>query len=196
LGRNGSLRFGAAGGLRKQERGGEERTENTALHGHLHKLQLCDLIIIFGTKLAGNGECCCERKRFRSRPRCQICVGFACVVVASIDAKRLADQSVEEATSMLSKTLFAATLSGALLMAQAVAAQSASGPATQPNPSARPQAPLPAGRSASIREAQGIGRPLLFWTLAGGAIIAGVILLAQDGDEATTTTAATTGTGN
>jgi hypothetical protein len=108
--------------------------------------------------------------------------------------KVLARQPVEEATML--KTLLAATISGAVLATvPAVAAERAAGSVAQPNPSAAVQAPLPAGRAASIREAQGIGRPLLYWSLAGGAVIAGVILLAQDGDEAPAT-AVTTGTGN
>jgi len=87
----------------------------------------------------------------------------------------------------------AAILAGALAIGQAGAAPAAS-TVPQTNASAPRQAPLPPGPAASIREAQGIGRPLLYWAAAGAVIITGVILLSLDGDGTTTT--ATTGTGN
>jgi hypothetical protein len=84
-----------------------------------------------------------------------------------------------------------AVLSGVLGSVQEAAAQAQKN-ATPANASASRQAPLPPGGAASVREAQGVGRPLLYWAAGGAAIIAGVILLAQDNDGTSTTS--TTGT--
>lgn len=97
---------------------------------------------------------------------------------------------------MLSRRYIAATLIGAVLTGQAFAAPVAGGSTEQKTTSLLSNAPLPAGRPASIREAQGIGRPLLYWGAGGAAIVAGVILLAQDSDEGTTATTVTTSTTN
>jgi hypothetical protein len=84
-----------------------------------------------------------------------------------------------------------ALLAGALVANQAVAAQ-APNAAPQAPASASRQAPLPPGGAASVQQAQGVGRPLLYWAAGGAAIITGVILLAQDNDGTGTTS--TTGT--
>jgi hypothetical protein len=94
---------------------------------------------------------------------------------------------------MLSMRISAVLFAGALTVGHAVAAPAA-GPSPPPNASAPRQAPLPSGPAAPIREAQGVGRPLLYWAGAGVLLIAGVILIAQDDDGTSTTT--TTGTGN
>jgi len=86
-------------------------------------------------------------------------------------------------------------LAAAMTLSQAVAAPVTVNATPKANASApRQPSPLPAGRAASISEAQGVGRPLLYWAAAGGAIIAGVILISQDGDDDNTTTT-TTSTG-
>ena len=90
-----------------------------------------------------------------------------------------------------------AVLVAGLMGANALTAgQAAAAPQAAPAPSqpAR-QAPLPAGQAATVREAQGVGRPLLYWAAAGAVIIGGILLIAgpQDDDDAVTTTS---GTGN
>jgi hypothetical protein len=91
---------------------------------------------------------------------------------------------------MLSNKISAVLVVGLMTIGQAAAAPEAPSAQSQ----ATHQAPLPAGPAAPIREAQNVGRPLLYWAAAGAVIIAGVILIAgpQDDDETTTTT----GTGN
>jgi hypothetical protein len=95
---------------------------------------------------------------------------------------------------MASTKIQIALLAGALAAGQAFAAPS-NAPSNAKAPAAH-QAPLPPGRAAPVREAQGIGRPLLYWAAGGALIITGVILISQDGDDDDTTTTATTGTGN
>ena len=88
-------------------------------------------------------------------------------------------------TTRISAVLFA----GALTVGHAVAAPAASPSPPQANAaSASRQAPLPSGPAAPIREAQGVGRPLLYWAGAGALIIAGVILISRDEDGTSTTT--------
>jgi len=86
-----------------------------------------------------------------------------------------------------------ALVAGIVMISQSVAAPALGASPQQANASAPRQAPLPAGPAASIREAQGVARPLLYWAGAGALIIAGVILIGQDEDNSTTTT---TSTGN
>ena len=95
---------------------------------------------------------------------------------------------------MPSNKILSAVVAGALTIGHAAAAPQAA-PAPAPSQATR-QAPLPAGPAASVREAQGVARPLLYWAGAGAVIIAGVLLIAgpQDDDETSATT--TTGTGN
>lgn len=88
----------------------------------------------------------------------------------------------------------AALVAGIAMIGQAVAAPALGAAPQQANASAPRQAPLPAGPAAPIREAQGVGRPLLYWAGAGALIIAGVILIGQDENGSSTTT--TTSTGN
>ena len=95
---------------------------------------------------------------------------------------------------MLRTKISAALVAGIVMIGQSVAAPALGASPQQANASAPRQAPLPAGPAASIREAQGIGRTLLYWAAAGAVIIAGVILIAQDDDGSTTT--ATTSSGN
>ena len=93
----------------------------------------------------------------------------------------------------ISAVLVACLMGVSALTAGQVAAAPQATPA--PSQTAR-QAPLPAGQAATVREAQGVGRPLLYWAAAGAVIIAGILLIAgpqDDDDEATTTTS---GTGN
>jgi hypothetical protein len=94
--------------------------------------------------------------------------------------------------AMLSKCLSAA-LAAVVTMSQAEAAAPPSDHSSAPRAtvSLRPT-PLPPAGAAPIREAQGVGRPLLYWAAAGAAIIAGVLLLHQDADDTT----ATPSTGN
>ena len=92
---------------------------------------------------------------------------------------------------MVRMDISAALVAGALTVGQAVAAPTAGTSPPQANASASRQAPLPPGGAASIREAQGVGRPLLYWAAAGAVIITGVILLAQGDDNATVTTTTT-----
>jgi hypothetical protein len=96
---------------------------------------------------------------------------------------------------MLSNRVIAAVLVARVILGEAAAAPAPSHtPALAPSSSVQRQAPLPAATGAPIRQAQGIGRPLLYWTLGGAAIITGVILLSQADDEgATTATTASTG---
>ena len=92
-------------------------------------------------------------------------------------------------TTRISAVLFACTVTAG----HAFAAPAASPSPPQTNAaSASRQTPLPSGPAAPIREAQGVGRPLLYWAGAGALIIAGVILIAGDDDG----TSATTTTGN
>jgi hypothetical protein len=93
--------------------------------------------------------------------------------------------------AMLSKCLFA-TLAAVVTMSQADAAAPASDHSSAPRArvSLRPT-PLPPAGAAPIREAQGVGRPLLYWAAGGAAIIAAVLLLHEDDDDATTTTVST-----
>jgi len=94
-------------------------------------------------------------------------------------------------TTRISAVLFACTVTAG----HAFAAPAASPSPPQTNAaSASRQTPLPSGPAAPIREAQGVGRPLLYWAGAGALIIAGVILISQDDDGTSTTT--TTSTGN
>jgi hypothetical protein len=95
--------------------------------------------------------------------------------------------------AMPSIRISAALLAGALAASQAAAAP-APNTGSQTNAPAPSQPPLPPGPAASNRQAQNIGRPLLYWAAAGAAIITGVILLSQDSDGTSTT--ATTSTGN
>ena len=88
----------------------------------------------------------------------------------------------------------AALVAGIVMIGQSVAVPALGASPQQANASAPRQAPLPAGPAASIREAQGVARPLLYWAGAGALIIAGVILIGQ-GDDGTSTTT-TTSTGN
>jgi len=96
---------------------------------------------------------------------------------------------------MLSMRISAVLFAGALAAGNAVAAPAASPSPPQTKASAPRQAPLPPGPAAPIREAQGVGRPLLYWAAAGVVIIAGVLLIYDSPDDTTTTTA-TTSTGN
>lgn len=91
---------------------------------------------------------------------------------------------------MLSMRISVALLAGALTAGQAVAAPAAGTSPPQANASAPRHAPLPPRGAASIQQAQGVGRPLLYWGAAGAVIITGVILLSR-GDDDTTTTATT-----
>ena len=96
---------------------------------------------------------------------------------------------------MLTTRISAVLFAGALTIGHAVAAPAPSAlPPQTKAASASRQTPLPAGPAARVREAQGVGRPLLYWAGAGALLIAGVILFAQD-DDGTSTTAATS-TGN
>lgn len=92
---------------------------------------------------------------------------------------------------MLSVRISAALLLGALAASQ-VAAAPAGRTVPQANASAPRQSPLPPAGAGTVREAQGVGRPLLYWAAGGAAIIAGVILISQDNDGTSTTS--TTGT--
>jgi hypothetical protein len=88
-------------------------------------------------------------------------------------------------TTKISAVLFAC----ALTVGHALAAPAASpSPPTTNAASTSRQAPLPSGPAAPIREAQGVGRPLLYWAGAGALLIAGVILIAKDDDGTSTTT--------
>jgi hypothetical protein len=84
------------------------------------------------------------------------------------------------------------------LLASVLAAEAASAPAANTPPqtivSTPSKAPLPPAGAAPIRQAQGIGRQLLYWAAAGAVIITGVLLLYQDDDYTTTTTTSATGT--
>ena len=88
----------------------------------------------------------------------------------------------------------AALIACIVMMGQSVAEPALGASTQQANASTPRQAPLPAGPTASIREAQGVARPLLYWAGAGALIIAGVILLGQGDDDTSTT--ATTSSGN
>src|SRR5688500_1791303 len=96
--------------------------------------------------------------------------------------------------AMLTTRISAVLFAGTLATGHAFAA-----PAASPSPpqakaaSASRQAPLPPGPAAQVREAQGVGRPLLYWAGAGALLIAGVILIAQDDDGSSTTAATSTG---
>jgi hypothetical protein len=97
---------------------------------------------------------------------------------------------------MPSTKIFSVLFASALTLGQASAAQQSAPPASPQSTASQPrQSPLPPGPAASVREAQGVARPLLYWAAAGAVIIAGIILIAgpQDDDDTTTTT---TGTGN
>jgi hypothetical protein len=93
---------------------------------------------------------------------------------------------------MLRMKIPSACVAGVLTIGQAFAAPTAGPARPQTSASVPNQAPLPPAGAASIREAQGIGRTLLYWAGAGAVIIAGVILIGQDDDD----TSATTTTGN
>jgi hypothetical protein len=95
---------------------------------------------------------------------------------------------------MLRMKISAALVAGIVMIGQSIAAPALGASPQQANASAPRQAPLPAGPAASVREAQGIARPLLYWAGAGALIITGVILIGQDDDGTSTT--ATTSTGN
>jgi len=97
---------------------------------------------------------------------------------------------------MLSNKISAVLVSGMVAGLLAIG-QAAAAPEAPPAPSGTTlQKPLPAGPAAPVREAQGVGRPLLYWAGAGAVLIAGILLIAgpQDDDDSSTTT--TTGTGN
>jgi hypothetical protein len=96
---------------------------------------------------------------------------------------------------MFSNRIFAATLIAVVTTGEAVAAPSPNVSNERKDSSLQSRAPLPAGRSTTIREAQGIGRPLLYWGAAGATIITAVILMSEDGEDAPATTV-TTGTSN
>jgi hypothetical protein len=97
---------------------------------------------------------------------------------------------------MLNNKVSAVLVSG-LVAGLLTIGQSAAAPQATPAPSeVMRRAPLPAGPATSVREAQGIGRPLLYWAGAGAVIIAGVILIAGPQDDDDTSTTTTTGTGN
>lgn len=89
---------------------------------------------------------------------------------------------------MLRTKISAALIAGIVMIGPSVAAPASGASPQQPNASAPRQAPLPAAPAASIREAQGVARPLLYWAGAGALIIGGVILLGQDDDGSATTT--------
>ena len=95
--------------------------------------------------------------------------------------------------AMLSKCLSAA-LAAVVTMSQAEAAAPADRPSTPAATVSLRPTPLPAAGAAPIREAQGVGRPLLYWAAGGVAIITAVLLIHQDDDETSTT--ATVSTGN
>lgn len=98
---------------------------------------------------------------------------------------------------MLSVRICCALVAGALVAGEAVAAPAMrSAPSSAAKIATPRETPLPPGGAAPVRQAQGIGRPLLYWAAGGAAIIAGVILLSQDNDETSTTTTSTTGTGS
>jgi hypothetical protein len=91
---------------------------------------------------------------------------------------------------MWSDRVLAAAIFSVAILGHAFAAPAPSGAGAPPSPPPQNPPPLPAAPAASTaREAQNIGRPLLYWGLGGAAIITGVILLSQDGDDGATTTA-------
>ena len=115
----------------------------------------------------------------------------------SADAKALATQMVAKGRSVLSGKVFAAAVLGVAIVGHALAAPAPSGAGAPPSTPPQNPPPLPPAPPASTtREAQNIGRPLLYWGAGGAVIITGVILLSQDEDDGATTTTATTGTGN
>ena len=91
----------------------------------------------------------------------------------------------------------AVLVAGLMSASSLTAGQAAAAPQATPAPvQTTRQAPLPAGQAATVRVAQGVGRPLLYWAAAGAVLVAGILLIAgpqDDDDEATTTTS---GTGN
>lgn len=95
---------------------------------------------------------------------------------------------------MLGLRTSAAVLIAALSVGSALGAPASQAVPAQTGTQAQRQAPLPpAGAAPSVREAQALVRPLLYWAAGGLAIVAGVILLYDSPDDDTTTTA-TTGT--
>ena len=91
---------------------------------------------------------------------------------------------------MLSVRIIAALVAGALMIGEAAA----QGPGNPPPIDATPQAPppLPPAGPAPRPQAQNVGRPLLYWAAGGAAIVAGVILLAQDNDSPSIVTTTST----
>jgi hypothetical protein len=94
---------------------------------------------------------------------------------------------------MLRMKISSACVAGVLTIGQAFAAPTTGPARPQTSASVSNQAPLPPAGAASIREAQGVGRPLLYWAGAGAVIIAGVILIAGPQDDDDTSTTTTTG---
>jgi len=95
-------------------------------------------------------------------------------------------------SKVISEVLMSGLVAGLLTIGQAAAA-----PQATPAPSqAGRQAPLPAGAAAPVREAQGVGRPLLYWAGAGAVLVAGILLIAGPQEDDDTSTTTTTGTGN
>lgn len=92
---------------------------------------------------------------------------------------------------MPSIRIFAALMAAVLVTGEA-AAQGPS-PPSQPTP-ATARDPLPPAGAAGRQQAQNVGRPLLYWAAGGAAIVAGVILVAQDNDGESVTITSTTGT--
>jgi len=98
---------------------------------------------------------------------------------------------------MVSRKLLAVILAGAMAASPTFAASNNVEKDNPPQANMMPlsnQGPLPPGKAATVKEAQGIGRPLLWWGLGGAAIIAGVVFLSQSGNKSTTTSTTTTTT--
>jgi len=91
---------------------------------------------------------------------------------------------------MLSIRVSAAIIAVVLMVGEAAAQGPGNPPPIDATPNAPP--PLPPAGPAPRQQAQSVGRPLLYWAAGGAAIIAGVILIAQDNDGESVT--ATTGT--